>query len=69
MSAREPLQCDLKLPGSESSRFAHEKIFDLSKIAREGRYYLKEKPLPTAQLLISRGILAIKNKIRRVAGI
>ena len=69
MSEKDPLQCDLLLPGSESSRFACEKIFDLSKIARDGRYYLKEKPLPTARLLIRRGISAIKDKIPRVARI
>ena len=59
-------QKDLKIPGAEKSPYAPKKIFHLSKIARDGPNKLKDKPLPTARLLIKRGIAAIEVGLDRV---
>ena len=62
-------QKDLKIPGAEKSPYAPKKIFHLSKIARDGPNKLKDKPLPTARLLIKRGIAAIEVGLGRASEI
>ena len=64
------LQVDGVPPGAESTRYAPERIFDLSKIAHDGPKVLLTDPLPTARLLISRGLSAIReNKNNRIGKI
>ena len=44
-----------------ATRYASERIFDFRKIARAGPAVLKDDPLPTARLLIKRGLTALYN--------
>ena len=48
---------------TEYARYAPEKIFLMTKIARTGPKLLKEQPLPVARLLISRGLSALRTTL------
>ena len=51
---------------STTARYASERIFDFRKIARTGPAVLQDDALPTARLLIKRGLTALKQRNRRV---
>ena len=51
---------------STTARYASERIFDFRKIARTGPAVLQDDALPTARLLIKRGLTALRQRNRRV---
>ena len=53
----------------EYTRYAPERLFQMSKVARSGPKALREKPLATARKLISRGLTALSNDRSRIAKI
>ena len=60
------VQVDLGEPGSMMTMYAPGRIFDTSKIPRDGPLILREAPLQMARVIIKKGLLALKNKNPRV---
>ena len=58
-------QCDLKSPKDSTTVHTPGRIFDITKIPRNGPTVLKDPPLETARLLIRRGLSALNNENSR----